>query len=242
MERYGIGRTDVGFVRKNNEDSFFVQNNRLSRLPNLYIVADGMGGHQAGEVASAAAIEHFCAFLQTNADSDAPLEMLLSEATRYANNKVYQLSRENESTQGMGTTFSVCCCDSENLYFAHVGDSRIYMLSDGQLNQLTIDHTYVEEMMRQGLMSEEESHNDPHRHMLTRALGTEFDVQVDADCIPLRDEDTILLCSDGLTNMLNDAALAAVLLGADKLENKAEQLVAQALEHGGVDNVTVVLL
>jgi len=242
MNRYGIGKTDIGLVRDNNEDSLLVHNDALGRLPNLYIVADGMGGHQAGEVASASAIEHFCEALQLNAQSDSPVELLLADAARYANEKVYDLSLAEESRRGMGTTLSACCYDNENLYFAHIGDSRIYMLSDGQLAQLTADHTYVEEMMRQGLMTEEELQSSPNRHMLTRALGTDFDVLVDTGHVPFRNEDTVLLCSDGLTNMLDDEELAAVLCGADKIENKAEQLIAQALQNGGVDNVTVVLL
>ena len=242
MERYGIGKTDIGRVRQNNEDSFFVRNEPLGKLHNLFIVADGMGGHQAGEVASEAAIQHFCAFIEADESGNVYTETLLADAARHANNKVYNLSLAEESTHGMGTTLSACCCDDKNLYFAHVGDSRIYMFSGGQLKQLTVDHTYVEEMVRQGLMTEEESVNNPNRHLLTRALGTDFDVPVDAGVVPLADGDMILLCSDGLTTMLENDEIATILYGADTNEAKTEKLVAQALQNGGLDNVTVILL
>ena len=242
MERYGIGKTDVGLVRQNNEDSFLVCNEAVGKLGNVYVVADGMGGHQAGEVASSAAIAQFCAYLRENIYSLQYTEALLAEAVLFANNKVFDLSLADESKQGMGTTFSVCCFDENNLYYAHVGDSRIYMLSNGALKQLTKDHTYVEEMMAKGLMTAEESENNLNRHMLTRALGTEYGVQVDAGYVPLAEGDIVLLCSDGLTNMLDDDTLAAVLRGEGGIENKADDLVTRALANGGQDNVTVVLL
>jgi len=242
MERYGIGRTDVGLVRENNEDSYFVSNTEVGKLHNVYVVADGMGGHQAGEVASAAAIQHFCAYLQANMYSTQYTEALLADAVKDANNKVFELSLQDMSKQGMGTTFSACCFDENNLYYAHVGDSRIYLLSHGELKQLTTDHTYVEEMIAKGLMTEEEAEHSLNRHMLTRALGTEYGIEVDAGYTPLTEGDVVLICSDGLTNMLTDEEIASILNGIVELETKADELVTRALQNGGHDNVTIVLL
>ena len=242
MGRNGVGKTNVGYVRENNEDSFFVSNKPVGKLQNLYIVADGMGGHNAGEVASAAAIEHFCAYIQENVYNNQYTEELLAGAALHANNKVFDLSILDQTKKGMGTTLSVCCYDADNLYFAHIGDSRIYLFAGGTLTQLTADHTVVEEMVKSGQLTEEEAQQNPSRHMLTRALGTEYGVAADAGYTPLHEGDLVLLCSDGLTNMLDDEALAAVLRGEETVENKAEQLVAQALANGGMDNVTVILL
>ena len=242
MERRGISKTDVGLVRKNNEDSWLVCNTELGKLRNVYVVADGMGGHQAGEVASAAAIEYFCAYLRENIYSLHYTETLLADAMKAANDRVYELSAQDAAKQGMGTTFSVCCYDENNLYFAHVGDSRIYILSSGELKRLTIDHTYVEEMVAKGLMTAAEAEDSPNRHMLTRALGTEYGIEVDAGYVPLGEGDIVLLCSDGLTNMLEDGEIASILGGAVDLEDKANELVTRALANGGYDNVTIVLL
>jgi len=242
MGRNGIGKTNVGYVRQNNEDSLFVLNGPIGKLQNLYIVADGMGGHNAGEVASAAAIDHFCTYIRENAYSNQYIEELLASAAIYANDKVFELSLADQTRQGMGTTLSVCCYDADNLYFTHIGDSRIYLLSGETLTQLTADHTFVEEMVKSGQMTEEEAQYNPSRHMLTRALGTEYGVAADAGYTPIQNGDLVLLCSDGLSNMLDNEALAAILRGEGTVENKAEQLVAQALANGGLDNVTVILL
>ena len=242
MEHHGIGITNTGYVRQNNEDSFFVCNESIGKLRNLYIVADGMGGHQAGEIASAAAVSFFCDYIRQNPYSPRYTEELLGEAARISNDKVFALSMEDAARNGMGTTLSVCCVDDDNLYYAQIGDSRIYLFRDGNIQQLTEDHTFVEEMVRSGRMTAEEAQNSPSRHMLTRALGTDCGVLADVGYVPVADGDVLLLCSDGLTNMCDDGELAALLSGEGTLAEKAESLVAKALAGGGYDNVTVVLV
>ncbi len=225
--------TDVGRVRANNEDSSLVADH-------LFAVADGMGGHRAGEVASQVAV----AALRANY-TDRSVEGLKA-AVEQANHTVFQQQAEDPDLRGMGTTLvAVSLVDGENgeeLAFVNVGDSRIYRLHDGELEQITEDHTVVDELVRDGLLSPEEATTHPQRHIITRALGIDAFVRVDADSVVPYTGDRFLLCSDGLFDEVEDNRIAGVLRRLSDPSEAAAELVRLALQSGGRDNVTVVVV
>jgi protein phosphatase len=223
--------TDTGRQRRANEDS------HLARAP-LFVVADGMGGAQAGEVASRIAIESFQDGLQ---DAAAP-ETALAELTQRANAHIHELSHSNAEQAGMGTTLTAVYVGEREISIAHVGDSRAYRLRDGVLERLTEDHSLVDELLRQGRLTPEEALEHPQRSVITRALGPEGAVEVDTRSYSARGGDVYLLCSDGLTTMLAEDRLAELLLAHASLREAGEALIAAANEAGGRDNITVVLL
>ena len=223
--------TDTGRQRRANEDSL------LASAP-LFVVADGMGGAQAGEVASRIAVESFQLGL---ADSTAP-ELALAQLAREANARIHELSQANAEQAGMGTTLTAAYVGERDIAIAHVGDSRAYCLRDGQLLRLTDDHSLVDELMRQGRLTPEEAVEHPQRSVITRALGPEGTVEVDTRSFAARAGDVYLLCSDGLTTMLSEEQIAAVLLAHPHLREAGETLIAAANDAGGRDNITVVLL
>jgi protein phosphatase len=223
--------TDTGRQRRANEDS------HLARAP-LFVVADGMGGAQAGEVASRIAIESFQDGLQ---DAAAP-ETALAELTQRANAHIHELSHSNAEQAGMGTTLTAVYVGEREISIAHVGDSRAYRLRDGTLERLTEDHSLVDELLRQGRLTPEEALEHPQRSVITRALGPEGLVEVDTRSYSARDGDVYLLCSDGLTTMLAEDRVAELLLAHASLREAGEALIAAANEAGGRDNITVVLL
>jgi PPM family protein phosphatase len=223
--------TDTGRQRRANEDSL------LARAP-LFVVADGMGGAQAGEVASRLAVESFQAGL---ADASAP-EAALAELTREANARIHELSHSHAEQAGMGTTLTAIYVGERDVSIAHVGDSRAYRFRDGELLRLTDDHSLVDELIRQGRLTPEEAVEHPQRSVITRALGPEGAVEVDTRSYSARDSDVYLLCSDGLTTMVAEDRLAELLGGQETLRDKGEALIAAANEAGGRDNITVVLL
>jgi serine/threonine protein phosphatase PrpC len=223
--------TDTGRQRRANEDSL------LARAP-LFVVADGMGGAQAGEVASRIAVESFQGGLQ---DSSEPEEALAALA-RVANSRIHELSHSHAEQAGMGTTLTALYVGERDISIAHVGDSRAYRLRDGELLRLTEDHSLVDELLRQGRLTPEEAVEHPQRSVITRALGPEGFVEVDTRSYSARGGDLYLLCSDGLTTMLAEDRLAATLLAHEPLREAGEALIAAANEAGGRDNITVVLL
>jgi PPM family protein phosphatase len=224
------GNTDVGRQRDTNEDA-------LVMTPPLFAVADGMGGARAGEVASQLATEAFSA-----GDSEsAPPEQRLADTARDANRRIYELASQDESLRGMGTTLTAALVADREVSIGHVGDSRAYRLRDGQLEQLTKDHSLVAELERSGQISPEAAEHHPQRSIITRALGPEPDVEVDTYTIPGRAGDVYLLCSDGLTSMVSDDEMGALIRGASSLSEAAEGLVRSANQSGGKDNITVVL-
>jgi serine/threonine protein phosphatase PrpC len=223
--------TDTGRQRRANEDSL------LARSP-LFVVADGMGGAQAGEVASRIAVEAFQAGLR---DAAAP-ELALAALAHTANNRIHELSHANAEQAGMGTTLTAVYVGEEEVAIAHVGDSRAYCFRDGRLQRLTDDHSLVDELMRQGRLTPEEALEHPQRSVITRALGPEGTVEVDTRSVRGRPGDVYLLCSDGLTTMIGEEQIAAVLLANPPLRDAGEALIAAANEAGGRDNITVVLL
>jgi protein phosphatase len=226
-------RTDTGRARSANEDSYWV------RSP-LFVLADGMGGAQAGEVASQTAVE---VFSEQGGLPDGPgtYEERLAALVAQANVQVHAQAQSDEQFAGMGTTLTVAYVGEDDLAIAHVGDSRFYVLRAGELTQLTDDHSLVGELVRRGQISAEEAEDHPQRSIITRALGIEGEVVVDHFSWPVRDGDVFLLCSDGLTGMVPDARVAEIIGAAPNLSTAATQLVAAANEAGGRDNITVIL-
>ena len=229
-QRYG--ESDTGRKRRRNEDSFVCD-------PPLFAVADGMGGAQAGEVAS----ELAAAALRERSDREAGGEAQVVELVQEANRRVHQRALDDASASGMGTTMTVALFGEDgSVTIGHVGDSRAYILRDGQLEQLTDDHSLVAELVRRGELSQAEAEVHPQRSVITRALGTEPDVDVDAFTVPARPGDVFLLCSDGLTTMVAASGIAELVLRhRDDLRQATRALIEAANDHGGDDNVTAVL-
>jgi len=222
-------RTDTGRQRTANEDSYYAE------AP-VFAVADGMGGAQAGEVASRIAAESFEPAVR---GSEAP-EAYLRSIAEAANERINSLAQHDSSRSGMGTTLTAAIVEGDEVSFAHVGDSRAYLWRDGELRLLTSDHSLVEELRRQGRISDEQAEDHPQRSIITRALGPEASVDVDTLTFSARPDDVFLLCSDGLTTMVKDEGIASVLSSAASLSDAVTQLVAAANEAGGRDNITVV--
>jgi protein phosphatase len=225
-----IWKTDTGRARAENEDNAYAR-------PPLYVVADGMGGAQAGEVASALAVDEFRGGLV----ADGTPEQRLTERVQAANRRIYETARQKLEHEGMGTTLTAVYLDDSNLAVAHVGDSRAYIFRDGELIRLTHDHSLVEELIRRGKLTPEQAAAHPQRSIITRALGIEPEVEVDTWTYPMRAGDVVLLCSDGLTSMVDESRIAAVLAEQHDLDAAGERLIAEANEAGGRDNITVVL-
>jgi PPM family protein phosphatase len=223
-------KTDTGRQRQANEDSYFAK-------PPLFAVADGMGGAQAGEVASRIAAG---AFERGPRNDDASAEGQLEEIAQQANRKIHRLAQEDSSRAGMGTTLTAALVKNDEVAFGHVGDSRAYLLRNGELKRLTKDHSLVEELRRQGRLTEEQAEEHPQRSIITRALGPEPSVNVDTMTFPARDGDVFLLCSDGLTTMVSDDEIRDILVNSKNLRNAVNRLVEAANRGGGRDNITAV--
>jgi serine/threonine protein phosphatase PrpC len=223
-------RTDVGRQRRDNEDSSY------AHAP-VFVVADGMGGAQAGEVASQMVVESFVEGLP----DDGTPEERLSVVVQRANREIHDRSHTEAESAGMGTTVTAAYLDEDSVALAHVGDSRAYLLRDGELSRLTEDHSLVEELLRGGKLTEEEALEHPQRSVITRALGIEPIVEIDTWTYPLRPGDVVLLCSDGLTSMISEQQVQDVLVEAPDLDAAADRLIDAANEAGGRDNITVVL-
>ncbi len=229
------GMTDPGRRRRRNEDAFVCE-------PPLFAIADGMGGAQAGEVASglaAAVLEEATGDEPSSEKGEERVASLIQEANR----RVFQRSNEDAATSGMGTTMTVALVDHSDgtIAFGHVGDSRAYRVRSGELEQLTDDHSLVGELLRSGRLSPEEAESHPQRSVITRALGTEPDVDVDTFTVEAEADDIYLLCSDGLTDMISPREILAAVEENDDLDDAARALVSAANAGGGEDNITVVL-
>ncbi len=225
--------THPGKVRDINEDNFYADGS-------VFIVADGMGGHLAGEVASTMAIETFLAgFTSRLAEGDIP--RIIERAVRDANTAIKQEASLSIEKEGMGTTFTVAVTQGSNLYLGHVGDSRAYMFLDGRMEQLTEDHSLVESLVRAGRITREQALHHPQRNIITRALGIDDEVLVDIFEAKMPGRGWLMLCTDGLNGMVEDERLSGILAAGGEPEEIAGRLVEAALERGGVDNITVVL-
>jgi PPM family protein phosphatase len=222
-------KTDTGRQRHANEDSYF------AHAP-VFAVADGMGGAQAGEVASRIAAGAF----EQEVDADASAEGQLEEIAQGANREIHELAQKDSSRAGMGTTLTAALVHDDEVALGHVGDSRAYVLRDGELKRLTKDHSLVEELRRQGRLTEEQAEEHPQRSIITRALGPEPEVNVDTMTYPAKDGDVFLLCSDGLTTMVTDEEIQKIMLEARSLRSAVHKLVDAANGMGGRDNITAV--
>lgn len=240
-----VGKIDMGKKRSRNEDAFFVSTQAYGPLPNVYIVADGMGGHKGGAYASNAAIEFLCDFLKDHADmrlgSTDDTTLFLKSAVMHANYQLFQKSKMDPAFEGMGTTLTMCTIIGEVLYVAHVGDSRLYTVNEEVMCQITKDHSLVQEMITKGYISDQEASGHPQRHIITRAVGTYEKIQVDTYTTLLDGVTYIFLCSDGITTMLSDDEIHAIIISENDLESKVDDLIDFANERGGEDNITVIL-
>lgn len=230
------GITDVGQKRSLNEDNFYFESQRKGFL---MIVSDGMGGHNAGEVASAMAVNAIVEFAKVN-DLFSDPEVLLRKAISYANAKIYQEACANATMSGMGATLVVAIGNSKRIYIANVGDSRAYLISKEKITQITKDHSYVYELVRNGVITPEEAKSHPRRNEILKALGIAPEVYPDIFFLNLEKTDKILMCTDGLTSHVSDEEIFAIV---NRYSRKAatEALVKLANEYGGSDNITVVL-
>jgi protein phosphatase len=228
-------KSDIGLVRPVNEDNYAVL------IPELFVVADGMGGHVAGEIASKLALDTLMNCIKQGSPADNPF-FLLEQGFLSANQTVFQESQSDPRYSGMGTTLTAVWIKGTSVYCAHVGDSRLYLYRQGQLCQLTKDHSLVWELARAGTISMEETRTHPQRNILTRAVGASESVQTDFEQFEWVKDDVLLLCTDGLTNMLDDAQICAILTSDASLDMRLAELIEAAKKAGGFDNITVILL
>ncbi|MBQ8808398.1 MAG: Stp1/IreP family PP2C-type Ser/Thr phosphatase [Clostridia bacterium] len=240
MQFYSL--SDKGLIRSNNQDSCYADN--IGKYTVL-ILADGMGGHKGGETASRCAVEvvssTLCEKLTQNL-LPGQIGMLLSDTLEKANTEIYNLSKSDEALSGMGTTLDACVIDKDNAYIAHIGDSRVYKVTPtGEIRRLTKDHSLVEYMVSTGAITPQQAVSHPQKNVITRALGISQDITADIFHEKLAAKDRLLLCSDGLTNMVDEDTIAKVLTGEKKLESCGKKLVKLANQAGGNDNITVVV-
>ena len=228
--RVGAG-SDVGRVRSGNEDSYLVQEP-------LFVVADGMGGHVAGDVASRLAVKTIGESLN---DGITEPEQL-ADAVKGANSAIWEQAHSDPTLQGMGTTCTLVFIRNDEIHIAHVGDSRAYLLRDGKLHQITEDHTLVGRMVREGRLRPEQAEHHPQRSIITRALGVDGHVDVDLSSLAIREGDRVLICSDGLTSMVDGDTIESVVAGTDDPQAAVDRLIDHANQAGGEDNITAVIL
>jgi len=227
--RYAV-KSDVGKSRELNEDNYLVRDN-------VFAVADGMGGHQAGEIASELALQASI----KNLSKDFSMPDQLKRAFKKANSQVINRARKNMNQFGMGTTLSMSIIDGNDLWVGHIGDSRIYLFSSGKLTQLTEDHTLVAHLLKNGEINEEEAVNHPKKNVITKAIGSQVKIEPDIFSVKIKAGDQIVLCSDGLTGMVDDEEIVSVISNSDP-EDAVAELVARANAKGGPDNITVVVV
>lgn len=235
------GKSERGCVRPTNQDAFAID---IQTEGIMFAVCDGMGGANAGNVASRFAIESFMGVLRLSLKKDMKRSDIcdaLAEGVQYANRTVYDLARAQPEFRGMGTTIVGGMAVDNSVTLINVGDSRAYRIGKNGAERLTKDHSYVEEMMRRGKLSEEAARQHPHKNLITRAIGVDPEVDCDLYEVELAEEDTLLLCSDGLTGMVRDEQIAELVQQAPNITEAVESLISRALENGGADNITVVL-
>lgn len=237
--------TDLGQTRPINEDNFYVSE-YVSRPGVIYaMVADGMGGHNAGETASEIAVSEVSDFINQYYTDQVPPEQIrdmLIAAINSANKVIYTGAQDNPKLFGMGTTLTACFYYGGLATVAHVGDSRAYIVRDDVIHKITADHSLVAELLANGQITPEQARNHPQKNVITRAVGTDPHIEIDVYEFELQAGDIILLCTDGLSNMLSDREMYQIIQEAEKMEDAAQALVAAANEKGGFDNITAVLL
>ena len=238
MKSYSI--TDVGQKRTVNQDFVFTSETPVGNLPNLFVVADGMGGHKAGDFASSYAVEVLLSTIREDENSN-PVKIIRA-AIETSNTQLLREASDNEAMSGMGTTMVLVTIVGHYAYVANVGDSRLYLIDENKISQITKDHSLVEEMVRMGEISRDDARNHPDKNIITRALGAGRDVDVDFFDVRLTPGDILLLCSDGLSNMVPDEDIRQVILTSEMLEEAGRRLVSMANDNGGRDNIAVVLV
>lgn len=231
--------TDIGKKRKLNQDYVYVSETPIGNLPNLFIVADGMGGHNAGDYASKCTVETIIREVRGCFEKN-PVR-ILSKAIRIANDQIRRKAGEDESLSGMGTTVVAATCLGHYLQVANVGDSRLYIIGN-EIRQITTDHSLVEEMVRMGGIDRKAARNHPDKNIITRAIGALDTVEIDFFHEELKPGELVLLCSDGLTNMLEDEEIGAILREPVSMEERAKRLIEAANDNGGKDNITVIII
>ncbi|MCD7717576.1 MAG: Stp1/IreP family PP2C-type Ser/Thr phosphatase [Lachnospiraceae bacterium] len=236
MRVYSV--TDIGRKRSSNQDFIYASEQPVGNLPNLLIVADGMGGHNGGDTASRCTVESIVEYLE-QAQEKRPIP-LLSEAIHFANECVIEKAASDRSLEGMGTTVVAAAIVDGYLYVANVGDSRLYLI-DQEIAQITRDHSLVEEMVRMGELQRKDARSHPDKNVITRAVGVKSPVRIDFFDVKLEEGDFILLCSDGLTNMVEDADILQIVRKYPSPKEAACHLVNEANKNGGKDNISVVL-
>lgn len=233
------GVTDVGKTRSSNQDSIFLSDEPVGTLPNLYIVADGMGGHAAGDFASKYAIQTAVSYAKRSRASN-PISVL-KRAMISANNEVYKAACIDKEKAGMGTTMVACVISGNELYVANIGDSRLYVIGD-TIEQLTMDHSLVEELIRTGQLSKSKGRNHPEKNIITRAMGSREEAVPDFFEKTLMPGDKVLLCSDGLSNMVENDEMVDIVSEHEDLESAVNALIDRANYYGGTDNISAVLI
>lgn len=236
MKAYSI--TDIGKRRSSNQDFVYASEQPVGNLPNLFIVADGMGGHNAGDLASRYTVESMVEYIE-KAEEKRPIP-LLSMAIHHANDLVMDKARTDRALEGMGTTVVAATIADGCLYVANVGDSRLYLI-DQQIEQITRDHSLVEEMIRIGELQRQDARSHPDRNVITRAIGVNSPVKIDFFDMKLEKGDRILLCSDGLTTMVDDDEILHIVKKCSSPKEAAQRLVTEANKNGGKDNISVVM-
>jgi protein phosphatase len=238
--------THTGLIREINEDFHtVVKQEEGSGLPHVFIIADGMGGHNSGEVASRLAVE-YAEKLLARYDEEAlklkGIPGMVREIIEYANAKVYEKAYTDIEYVGMGTTITMSALAGQQVVTGHVGDSRLYLVSGGSIRRVTVDHSLIEELIRNGSITRAEASNHPNRNILTKALGCEREIQADIYETSVKAGDIMLLCTDGLTNMVDDEEMLSILMDEKDPETACKSLVGKAIEHGGTDNITVIVV
>lgn len=233
--------TDIGKKRKLNQDYVFASDKPLGNLPNIFIVADGMGGHNAGDYASKYTVETMKEEIERSFEKN-PVK-IMGRAIEIANDHIRKKAEEEETLNGMGTTVvAATCLGDKYLEVANVGDSRLYVVNDRKIEQITRDHSLVEEMIRMGGIDRASARSHPDKNIITRAIGARDTVEIDFFNVELNPGDIVLMCSDGLTNMLEDGEIHRILGGRGSVEEKAEELVKAANNNGGRDNIAVIII
>jgi protein phosphatase len=235
-----ISITDPGIVRQQNEDVFYASSKSVGNLPNLYFVADGMGGEKAGMYAAKTAANIVLGALEGSTETKTV--MAISSAIQQANIALFKEAQSDPEKTRMGTTIVLATIEGDHLLVANVGDSRLYVSKESGIHQITRDHSFVDELVRFGKVSESEAKHHPKKHYITRAVGAEERVDIDFFDYELNKNDYVLLCSDGLTNMVSDQEINRILRSDSSLSEKAELLKKRANDAGGSDNITVIII
>ena len=238
MKSYSV--TDVGQKRRENQDYVYASEQPIGNLPNLFVVADGMGGHNAGDFASRCAVSVMVESVKRDMSFN-PIK-IIRHAIETANEQVCVQADLDPQKSGMGTTLVAVTVVGHYAYVANVGDSRLYLSDSHDIVQITRDHSWIAEMVRRGEISREEARNHPDKNIITRAVGTGPSVRIDFFDVELEEETRILMCSDGLSNMVSDDTIQEILCSSDDIEKSAESLVSLANENGGRDNISVIII